>query len=207
MRMKLWHKLALTCAACATVAAGAGAYAAAPFATAWNIREAIKANDSEYLEDKIEWKSVRASLKESLKKMAFEPPVAEGAAPAKPSIWQRVKAYVGQSAVDRFVETTVTPTGMHGLLNMRKAYQAALASETGPNRPSLMVRARHLWSRVTRAEFKSLDRFEMDMIDKADPGRTIACVLERRGFEWKMTELRVHPTPPGKPAKMTAAKA
>jgi hypothetical protein len=202
--MKLVRRL---CMLGAMLGVLAGGYVAAPFATAWTIREAIKAGDSAYLEDKIEWTSVRATLKESLGKFAFSATGDMSEAAATPTVWQRIKAYVGQGALDKFVETTVTPTGMAGLLNMRKAYQTKISGEDAAARPPVWVRMRKVWSRVTRAEFASMDRFEMDMIDKAAPERTIACVLERRGLWWKMTELRVKSTDPSKRAAMQAQAA
>lgn len=197
--MKLVRRLVLAGAVGSVLAAG---YIATPFATAWTIREAIKAGDSSYLEHKIEWPTVRSTLKESLGKFAFSASGDMTEMPAKPTLWQKIKTYVGKGALDRFVETTVTPTGMSGLLNLRKGYQAAIVGDEA--KPPLFTRMASVWSRVTRAEFKSFDRFEMDMIDKHAPERTIACVLERRGIEWKMTELRVQTTEPGKLAKMQA---
>ena len=182
----------------------AGAYIAVPFWTAWTIREAIKSSDSTYLEHKIEWTTVRTTLKESLGKFAFSASGELTGAPAKPGLWQRLKSYVGQGAVDKFIETTITPTGMSGLFTMRKAYQSSVG-EDAANRPPLWQRMASVWSRVTRAEFKSFDRFEMDMIDKNAPEHTVNCVLELRGFEWKMTELRVKSTGPAKvPNKLAA---
>lgn len=178
----------------------ASAYVAVPFWTAWTIREAIKSNDSGYLQDKIEWVSVRSTLKESLGKFAFTAAGELKDAPEKPSIWQRIKSYVGKGAVDQFVDTTITPTGMNGLFTLRKAYVANIAGEDTAAKPSLWERMRRVWSRVTRAEFARLDRFEMDMIDKQAPGRSINCVLELRGLQWKMTELRVKATDPAKAA-------
>ena len=192
VRRSIWAGLG-----CSMVAA---AYLAVPFWTAWNIREAIKGNDSSYLENKIEWPTVRSSLRESLGKFAFSATGDIKELPEKPSIWQKIKGYVGQGALDRFVETTITPTGMNGLFTMRKAYQASLGAPDPAQRPPIWERMRRVWSHVTRAEFASLARFEMDMIDKLSPDRTINCVLELRGFEWKMTELRVKPTAADKAA-------
>ena len=202
--MKLVRRLFLVSAMFGLLAGG---YVATPFMTAWTIREAIKAGDSAYLEEKIEWTSVRATLKESLGKFAFSASGEMTQASESPTVWQRVKSYVGQGALDKFVETTVTPTGMAGLLNIRKAYQTNISGEDVAARPAVWVRMRKVWSRVTRAEFASMDRFEMDMIDKAAPERTIACVLERRGLWWKMTELRVKSTDPSKLAAVQAQAA
>ena len=178
----------------------AGAYVAVPFWTAWTIREAIKGNDSTYLQNKIEWMTVRSSLKESLGKFALDPSGNMKELPDKPSIWQKIKGYVGQGALDRFIETTITPTGLNGLFAMRKAYQQTAGTDDPAKRPPIWERMRRVWSHVTRAEFARADRFEMDMIDKYSPERTINCVLELRGFEWKMIELRVKTTDPSKAA-------
>ena len=202
--MRLVRRLLFVCAVFGILAGG---YVATPFMTAWTIREAIKAGDSEYLEEKIEWTSVRATLKESLGKFAFSASGEMREETASPIVWQRIKTYVGQGALDKFVETTVTPTGMSGLLGIRKAYQTKIAGEDPAARPPVWVRMRKVWSRVTRAEFKTMDRFEMDMIDKAAPERTIACVLERRGLWWKMTELRVKSTDSSKMALVQAQSA
>jgi hypothetical protein len=196
--LKLIGRMLMVGTFCALLA---GAYIAVPFWTAWSIREAIKVNDSAYLQDKIEWVSVRASLKESLRKFAFSPNGVAADPNAKPTLWQRVKSYVGSGAVDQFVDTTVTPTGMSGLLGLRRAYKTTVGA-ADEVRPPIWVRMQRVWSRVTRAEFKGFDRFEMDMIDKEAPERTINCVLERRGYEWKMTELRVRSTDPAKLAAM-----
>jgi hypothetical protein len=174
-----------------------GAYVATPFWTAWSIREAIKANDSAYLERKIEWAAVRKTLKASLGKYSLMSGGELAEPPAKPSWWQRTKAYFGQGAIDRFVDTAVTPTGLNGVLTMRKA---AFGVEDPAKQPALVDRMRRLWSRVTRAEFVRADRLELEMIDKYEPERTIACALELRGFEWIMTEIAVKPTSKDKAA-------
>lgn len=192
--LKLVRRILVLGVVCAMLG---GAYIAVPMWTAWSIREAIKAGDSAYLQDKIEWTSVRATLKESLGKFTFNAQGEMTDAAAPPSLWQRIKTYVGQGALDRFVDTTVTPTGMASLLGMRKAYQSSVGGPDEVQAP-ILTRMQRVWSRVTRAEFKGFDRFEMDMIDKQAPERTISCVLERRGFEWKMTEARVKTTDPAK---------
>ncbi len=181
----------------------AGAYAVVPFYTAWTIREAIKANDSAYLQDKIAWTSVRSTLKESLGKFAFNAAGEMTQATEKPGLWQRLKAYVGKGAVDKFVDTTVTPTGMAGLFELRKAYKGAtvaVAGETEGAKAPLLQRISRFWARVTRAEFIALDRFELDVMDKDAPERSFSAAFELRGFGWKMTELRVKTTDPAKAA-------
>ena len=194
--------------AAAVLLVGAGAaYAAVPFYTAWTIREAVKANDSAYLERKIAWTSVRATLKESLGKYAVNAAGDLAEPPANPTWWQRTKAYFGKGAIDRFVETTVTPTGLHAALQARKQYQATFETPEDPaKKPSAIERMRKLWSRVTRAVFTSAGRLELEMVDKFEPDRTIATVLELRDFEWIMTELRIRPTEKADAARLQLAR-
>ena len=187
--MRLIRGLALVCA----LVLCASAYIALPFYTAWSIREAVKANDAAYLTDKVEWATVRETLKVSL--VSFPTDGTESSAAAKPGLWQRIRAYVNQTTVATVVDTTVTPTGIGGLLGLRRTYQGVTGEDPNHGRPFL-ARLQHVWAKVTRAEFKSLNRFEMDMLD-ADPTRIVSAVLERRGLEWKMTELRLKPTPAG----------
>ncbi len=177
------------------IAGAASAYAAVPFYTAWTIREAVQANDSAYLERKIVWTSVRATLKESLGKYAVNSAGDLVEPTANPTWWQRTKAYFGQGAIDRFVETTVTPTGLHAALQARKQYQATFETAVDPaKKPSAAQRMAKLWSRVTRAVFTNTGRLELEMVDQYEPDRTIATVLELRDLEWVLTELRLRPT-------------
>ncbi|MGL1622390.1 hypothetical protein ACSTG8_23240, partial [Vibrio parahaemolyticus] len=90
-------------------------------------------------------------------------------------IWQRIKEYFGRGALDRFVDSTVTPTGLNGLFTMRKAYRSGVETVglSNPDEaPSRFERMRRVCHRVTRAEFASLGRFELDILDKDDPART-----------------------------------
>ncbi len=105
------------------LALAATAYVAAPFATAWSIREAVRTGNSAYLEAKIEWDTVRESLRRSLTVAALGPPETGAAAPEKPGLWQRIKARVGRSAVDNLVESYVTPEGLPQLFTYRKLYR------------------------------------------------------------------------------------
>ena len=83
-------RLALTGAALAVLAGAA--YIASPFWAAWSLREAIRTSDTAVLERKIEWDSVRATLKESLVKHAkLVPEIAADNEAVRPGLWQRVK--------------------------------------------------------------------------------------------------------------------
>ena len=168
------------------------AYVGAPFVTAWNIREAVRNGNSEYLTTAIEWPSVRETLKPSIARIALDlPNPDQTTASASPSLWQRMKAYWGQGAVNRLVDSYVTPEGLPQLFTMHKAYRDYVSGEDGTQQLPVIERISRAWSRVKRAEFTGLTSFEIDMADKNDPTRLYLGKLELTRVGWKLTELRL----------------
>lgn len=186
----------------------ASAYIAAPFVTAWNIREAVKDGDSTYLAGKVDWDRVKETLKVSLASATLDLPepgtsatggpaagdtTAGPSATAKPSLWQRFKAYVGRGAVNHMVETYANAEGLPKLFAYRQTYRGAVGHTVEPKTlANLPARIQRAWSRVRRATFVSPTRFEMEMADKSDPSRSFAGVLELDGLEWKLVSLQIH---------------
>lgn len=170
---------------------------AAPFYTAWSLREAIRTADTATLERKIEWDSVRASLKDSLVRHAnLVPEIADENNPNKPGLWQRVKIAFGQSMIDSFVERSVTPTGLPKMFEARKTFNAKVRGEADPEVTLTRIeRFKQFWSRLQRAEFQSFTRLEIEMKDRRAPERHYVSLLELKGLEWKLTELRVVAAP------------
>lgn len=174
----------------------AAAYIASPFVTAWSIREAIRSGDSAYLAKKIEWDTVRTTLRTSLVRATFDRPAADvilGETGAeKPGLWQRIKARIGQSALDSFVASYVTPEGLPQLFQYRQAYRQAVTGEPDPSTLSWRTRLAAFWARVKRAEFRTATEFEIEMADRNDPKRSYVGLLKLRGIEWKLAELRLN---------------
>jgi Protein of unknown function (DUF2939) len=182
----------------------AALFVAYPFFTAWSIREAMQSGDSDYLERKIEWDSVRASLRQSLSEVALAP-AASGAPDQpetadKPGLWQRIKASVGKRALDGIVDNYVTPDGLPQLFGVRNAYREVSGEAAELRALPWYRRLADFWSRLKRAEFKTPSAFEVEMADRNDPSRHYIGLLELRGAEWKLTDLRVRmveiPPPP-----------
>ena len=173
----------------------ATAYVGSPFFTAWSIRDAIQRGNAAYLERKIEWDTVRSTLRESLVRATFDRPAADvilGETGAeKPGLWQRIKARIGQRALDGFVASYVTPEGLSQLFQYRKAYRQAVSAEPDPSTLAWHHRLAAFWARVKRAEFRTATEFEIEMADRNDPSRTFVGLLRLRGFEWKLSELRI----------------
>ena len=167
-------------------------YIAAPFATAWFIREAVRNGNSDFLNYAVEWPSVRETLKPSIARIALNLPDPEQEPAAKPGLWQRLKTYWGQGAVDRMVETYVTPEGLPQLFTLRKAYRNYVSGDVDEAKTTpLLERIQRTWARVKRAEFTGLTTFEIDMEDKFDPTRLYLGKLELTTLGWKLTELRI----------------
>jgi Protein of unknown function (DUF2939) len=163
------------------------AYTAAPFVTAWSIREAVRNGDAAYLETAIDWPSVRETLKPSLSRLAVDIPEAT----AEPSLWQRIKTYVGEGAVNTAIDSAVTPEGLPQLFTIRKAYRDYVSGQPEESKLPVLDRMQRAWARVKRAEFTSVTAFEVDMADKWDESRIYLAKLELTGLGWKLKELRV----------------
>lgn len=185
------------------------AYVAYPIATVWAIREAVRTGDTAYIEAKLEWPTVRATLRESLTAYALGPTAvaSTGSAPPPTGLWQRLKAGLGRRAVDNLVDGYVTPEGLPQLFGMREFYRESISGEAAALAAQPWhERAAGFWSRIKRAEFLSPAAFEIEMADRNDPRRHYVGLLRLRGLEWKLTELRLSMVPAPPPRLVSAAR-
>ena len=84
------------------------AYIAWPIYTVLTIREAMRNGDTATLASKVEWHSVRASLKASMSAEALAALETEPGAP-RPTLWQRVKSTVAPSMAGSVIDRYATP--------------------------------------------------------------------------------------------------
>ncbi len=166
-------------------------YIASPFAAAWSIREAVRNGDAAYLEHKIDWPAVRVTLAPTIGQLILDAPDPDQAPVTDPGLWQRFKVYMGQGAVNRAVESYVTPEGLTKLFNYRKMYRDYISGQPDESKLTVSERMKRTWARVKRAEFTSLTTFEIDMADKHDPDRVYLAKLALEGINWKVKELRI----------------
>ena len=177
------------------------AYIAWPLLTAWQIREAIIAGDTVTLERKVEWASVRASLKGSLSAETKARLEKDPNAPA-PSLWQRIKATLAPSLAESAVDRYVTPENLPSFFGYRETYRTTIRPALGLKEPptvlantvfagTLLDRMVSFYARVRRAVFYSLTRFEVEVIDRYQPERRYVSTFELKGWEWKLTALAV----------------
>ncbi|MGQ0673430.1 MAG: DUF2939 domain-containing protein [Hyphomicrobium sp.] len=190
-------------AAVGAMVTAAVCYAASPMWTAWSIREAVTRADTSYLERKIDWPQVRETMRQSMTRTALDLPDPEtvdsvisetDAGPERQGLWSRlktrVKAYAGRRMVDKMVDSYVTARGLPQLYKVRSTYGTTLRGETG-DAERWLDRFRQVWARVMRAEFTSWTVFQVEMRDQFDAERSFVALLELRGAEWILTELRV----------------
>jgi hypothetical protein len=173
------------------------AYVAWPIYSALQIRDAIHSGDTATLARKIEWESVRASLKASLSAETLARLEADPNGP-KPSLWQRIKAVVTPKMADGVIDRYVTPQNLPYLFGIRQAYRVAAGSQE----PATVLagtwlsgtpvdRLASFYRRIRRAVFYSPTRFEIEVVDKYEPERRYIGMLELRGLDWKLTGLTI----------------
>ncbi len=186
---------------CLVLAAGlalAACYVAYPILTVWTIREAVRTGDTPTIDAKLEWPTVRETLRQSMMEYAVGPsPVAApGETPPKIGLWQRIKNGLSRRAVDSLVASYVTPEGLPQLFGARQFYRENISGEQAKiDAMPWHERATNFWSRIKRAEFHAPTVFEIEMADRNDPTRHYVGLLKLRGLEWKVTELRVIKAP------------
>jgi hypothetical protein len=177
------------------------AYAGWPIHAALQIREAIKAGDTATLASKIEWDSLRASLKASISADTLARLESDPDAP-QPSIWQRVKAVVAPAMAGNVIDRYVTPENLPWFLGYRKAISGYVRPAIGAKEPATALagtwldgtavdRFASFWRRVRSATFHSPTRFQLEVEDKYKPERRYIGTLELRGLEWKLTGLTI----------------
>jgi hypothetical protein len=169
----------------------AALYIASPFWAAWRLREAVRTGDVATIEQKVEWESVRASLKSSLARHAQLLPEATAAGEqVSPTLWQRIKSAFGATMLDRFVDNYVTPGALPRLYQFRKSWNEQVKGDPEAEL-NWRERFKRFYARVVRAEFQTLTRVEIEIIDKHAPDRHYVSNLELIGLEWKLTRLSV----------------
>lgn len=183
--------------------AAAGLYAAMPFVAAWQIREAVRTGDTATLARKVDWASVRNSLKSSIgeTRQALGE-LADLAGEPRPSLWQRLKVAALPYLTDPLIDRYVSAEGAPRLYEWRQTWRARVRPALGGSElPTLLAdtwiggtaldRGLSLARRVERAHFVSANRLEIELADRYVETRRWFAAMERRGFDWQLTEMKV----------------
>lgn len=177
------------------------AYVAWPLASALAIRDAMRYGDVEVLNQRVDWDSVRGSLKASLTPEAIAKLADDPEAP-KRSLWGSVKAAVAPRFADTVIDRAVTPENLPVLLGYRETYKGSIRPALGLKEPptaltgtllegSRIDKGLSFWKRVRRAVFTSPRRVLLEVEDQYRAGRRFTGTMELRGFTWKLTALSI----------------
>ncbi len=195
-----------------------GTYAATPFLAAWDIRRAMHAADTSTLQRKVDWVSVRQSLKRSTGETRhLLADYADATGAAKPGLWQRIKAAAAPMFADPLIDRYVTAEAAPKLLAWRRTWRQQVRPALGLTDNSTLLagtflansgldRAVSFARRVERAAFQSPTRVEFELRDRWAPDRRVRATMELRDFSWVLTELQLLSVPAASPLR-TAAKA
>ncbi len=185
----------------------AGAYSATPFLAMWHIREALRSNDITTLERKVDWVSVRRSLKQSNGEVrAAIAEYSQASGLPKPGIWDRLKTAAAPFFADPLIDRYVTAQGAPQIYGWRETWRQKVRPTVGFSEPPTALastplagtgvdRAASLARRVTRAAFVSPTRVEVEVRDRYREDRRWRAVLDLNGWAWQLTEVHIWHVP------------
>jgi hypothetical protein len=201
------------------VLAGALVYVCSPLLAAWEVRQALKTADKATLEQRVDWLSVRASLRQSFAEtQQVIGELTDAAGVPKPGFWQRVVAATVPMLSSTVIDTYVTPEGAPQLYAWRQTWREkvrpTVGSAIGLSEPRMVLagtalegtavdKTLSLLRRVDRAAFTGPTRLELEVRDRYSENRRWRAVIELRGMTWKLTEVHVLSVPTPKPAEVT----
>ena len=186
---------------CAALLGLAAAFVAWPVHSALVIRDAMIDGDVDTLNRKVEWDSLRASLKSSLTPDTIARLSADPDAP-KRSVWQSIKAAVAPRFADTVIDRYVTPEQLPVFLGYREVYKGSIRPALGLKEPpgplagtplanTRVDRLAGFWKRVRKAVFVTPRRLLLEVEDKYRPHRRYTGTLELKDFQWKLTGLTI----------------
>ena len=189
---------------------GAVIYVAAPLLAAWEVRQALQTGDKATLEQRVDWPSVRASLRLSFgETQQVINELTEAAGVPKPSLWQRVVAATMPMLSGTVIDNYVTPESAPQLYAWRETWREKVRPTIGLGPPPMVLagtafqgtavdKILTLLRRVDRAAFTGPTRIELEVRDRYVETRQYRAVMELQGLTWKLTEVYVRsmPKPP-----------
>ena len=178
-----------------------GAYSASPMVAAYNLHESIRAGDVATVEKKVDWDSVRDSLRASLKERVADMKANAG---KQPTLLKRLKARLAGTVaplfLGRILDRQVTPASFVDYMAAKKKIDpwltrmkrrlAGLDSQDVTAMPP-ELKGGGMLDRIKRATFINPVKFAIEVSDKFEASRSYETIFELRDFEWLLTEVRV----------------
>jgi len=154
---------------------------ASPYMTLASIRDALAENDSDTLNQKIDFPAVRQDLKDRLAFVLMKKTEKES---EKNPMAMLAAGLVGSFA-DRLVDTLVTPIAISRMMSGSEVKDVSAGGVKIKTDPEKLKKA------VDNSEmgYDSFDRFSMLMTN--EKGREIRFVLGRDGIGWKLIRIEI----------------
>jgi hypothetical protein len=178
----------------------AGTFAASPLLAVSDIRRAVQTGDTATLERRVDWASVRESLKRSAGTRQVFADWSEAAGIEKPGLWQRVRNAAAPWVADPLIERYVTAEGAPRLWAWRQTWKERIRPRLGLAEPSSALHGTWLagtvldraWTVGQRVERVSLDRptrVTLEIRDRLVENRRWRVALELRSLTWMLTDV------------------
>ena len=183
------------------------AWAGSAFRAAFEIREALRLGDTATLARRVDWPSVRQSLKRSAgeaRSLLAELSQGVTETPARPGLWQRIKAAAAPFLADPLIDRYVTAEGAPQLWKLRQAWRERIRPTIGLAEPQTLLsgtwladssldRGLSIARRIERIAFASPTRMELELRDRLVEHRHWRAVLDLnlQQQSWVLTEVHV----------------
>ncbi len=182
-----------------------GFYAGSAFVVAWDIREALRTADTGVLQRRVDWASVRQSLKATAtetRQLMLEMSATAGVVQARPGLWQRIKSAAAPLFADPLIDRYVTAEGAPQIWSWRQTWRKSIRPNIGLSEPKTPLAATWLSGtsldhglaiagRIDRAAFSSPSRMEFEVRDKYVAGRRWRATFEFRNWNWVLSEVHL----------------
>ncbi len=188
-----------------TLLLGASSYAGRAFVAAWDIREALRTADTSVLQQRVDWVSVRQSLKATAtetRQLMLEMSSSAGVVHERPGLWQRIKSAAAPIFADPLIDRYVTAEGAPQLWSWRQTWRKSIRPNIGLSEPGTPFSGTWLGGtsldhglaiaqRIDRAAFSSPRRMEFEVRDKYVEGRRWRASFEFRNWSWVLAEVHL----------------
>lgn len=175
-------------------------YLVSPLLAAQLLQRAIAQRDLARIESKVDWSTLRASLKRSINSRLGE---AAAHRPAQRSLVQRISYKLQDSfapgMVERMIEREATPAGfvryfaapvakpasLWGRVSVRRSVIAGAAS------PAAAASSQAMLGRIRNPRFQTPLRFAFEVADRQDAGRIYHVEFHLGASFWKLARVEV----------------
>ncbi|KAB2910348.1 MAG: DUF2939 domain-containing protein [Hyphomicrobiaceae bacterium] len=175
------------------------AYAAWPVAAAWQLRTAVKARDHATVESRVDWVTLRANLKQTVRANLTD----ESKSPEAGFFTRALKRTVGPVVADRVIDAAVTPRTLASVMAGRSLLdETGLTRKGGGNAPTPAPAPTSTSDadgdpaddplaprRLRWAFFESPTRFRIEAVDRRLPGKRVVSILALQGLSWKLVDV------------------